>query len=179
MILCFLFFTHPLTIQSHYDDCEIFFDAARTGDTATIQMLLDQKIDIDTQDDEGWTALMHAAFFGKIEIMQLLLECGACVDMQDKTGITALMYAIMENKIEVPGYCMDRVTNIPYFLPMILSRKYNETEMIELLIEHGAQINIQNNLKKTALIIAQSQGQTTVVKLLKTFGAKEWYEFWK
>ena len=51
------------------------------------------KASVDTQKEDGWTALMSASLQGHKEVAALLLEKKASVDLQDKNGKTALMVA--------------------------------------------------------------------------------------
>ncbi len=67
------------------------------------------------------TALMLAAFAGKLEIVLALLKAGALVNAQDSDGQTALIYAILADK------------NWPN-QPLSENRK----KIIALLLEYGA-----------------------------------------
>ena len=61
-------------------------DMAEEGNLEAVKNLLSQGVNADTKDDEGWTALHHAAFVGYVDIVKLLLEKKATVDVKDKTG---------------------------------------------------------------------------------------------
>ena len=68
--------------------------SAEKGDIALTRYLLQiEDIDINTQGEEGTTALHVAAVRGHTKIVQLLLEHGARKDLKDKGGNTALMLA--------------------------------------------------------------------------------------
>ncbi|MYF91070.1 MAG: hypothetical protein F4184_02735, partial [Gemmatimonadetes bacterium] len=75
--------------------------AARGGAVEVVRLLLDNgaDIDINKQNNNGWTALMFSADFrgsdgpGGIEVARLLLDNGADVNAQDNTGRTALSFA--------------------------------------------------------------------------------------
>ena len=66
---------------------------ANEGNLEAVQNLMSQDIDVNTKDDEGWTALHHAAFAGHTAIAELFLKQGATVDVKDETGNTALYRA--------------------------------------------------------------------------------------
>lgn len=51
--------------------------AACLGNTRSCQQLIDHGADIDFIDNEGRTALIHAAIHNNLEIVQLLLNLGA------------------------------------------------------------------------------------------------------
>jgi len=65
-------------------------NAAREGDLASIQLLLDKGVDVNYQDDIKWTALMVAAQAGSVETVGFLLDRNAdpnLIDVQRKTAL--------------------------------------------------------------------------------------------
>ena len=53
----------------------------------------DAGTDVNAQDNNGMTALMHAVLKGQIDRVKALLAAGAAVNVQDTNGGTALMLA--------------------------------------------------------------------------------------
>jgi ankyrin repeat protein len=49
-------------------------EAAARGDVARVQQLLKNPIDVNLKDENGWTALWHAALNGHIEVVRVLLQ---------------------------------------------------------------------------------------------------------
>lgn len=61
--------------------------AVSHGRTAMVQVLLDAKVDVNTQDKDGSTALMCACEHGHTEIAKLLLDRSDCdTSLKDKVG---------------------------------------------------------------------------------------------
>lgn len=54
------------------------------------RLLLDAGVQINIQDDSGWTLLHHAAFHGNTELVKFLLDSGAHINIPNQTGITPL-----------------------------------------------------------------------------------------
>ena len=75
-------------------DC---FDAARQGDLSEIQKNLIFKINVNSKNKDGSTALIYLR--GK----------GADINIQNKDGRTALMYASGNGHIEVVKYLGEKV----------------------------------------------------------------------
>ncbi len=76
------------------------FDMAVTYDNKEmINYLIEQGKDVNkTTRKSGFTALMAAACYGRVEIAQILLESGANKDAKDMKGFTALDFARKMNK---------------------------------------------------------------------------------
>ena len=69
-------------------------EAVKTGDSTTVQTLLNSHIDIEQNDEYGWTALLWAAGQGQTAIVQLLLNAGANVARSGRDNRTAYQIAI-------------------------------------------------------------------------------------
>ena len=67
--------------------------AATKGDLNKVIEAFDAGADVDTQDDDGNTALILASNNGHIETVQLLIGYGANVEAKDNNGYTALQLA--------------------------------------------------------------------------------------
>lgn len=65
--------------------------AAKTGNTAAVELLLKANADVNARDAEGATALMHASSQGQEAVVRRLLDVGAAaaaVDAKDKVSLT-------------------------------------------------------------------------------------------
>ncbi len=67
--------------------------AAEKGATKEVESFLAQGIDVNTKDDNGWTALIAASSQGKAETVAVLIQHGADVNIRDFDGYTALRHA--------------------------------------------------------------------------------------
>ena len=122
---------------------EKLFQAAEDGDIISIETIIktNPQLDINIQNEHGWTALMIASYHGNLDVVKVLVENGADVNIQSNTGLTALMIASHTDHLDV----------------------------VKLLIEIGADISIQKICGKTALIKALTWGNFDVVKALKNW----------
>jgi hypothetical protein len=69
-------------------------DAARAGDERRLERLLDWRVDPDSRDDRGVTALMLAVEADDGRTVRALVERGADPDLADRSGVSAKMRAI-------------------------------------------------------------------------------------
>ena len=104
--------------------------AAMVGDEQILSLLISHKANLTITDVAGWTALHHAAYNNNLKAVEALLNAGVSVDIKTASvspnrpsGLTPLMMASMKNNIDV----------------------------IKLLVQRGANPNIQDTDYKTAL----------------------------
>ena len=138
-----------------------------------VQLLLDvKKIDVNTQDNIGETALMKAITNGDLEIVKSLIEKGADVNIKAKyaTGYTALMLASLEPDIKIIKLLIkkgaDVNANEGAILPWALTSSKNKElkKIVKLLIEKGADIKGKNG--RLALIKAVEKDYTEIARFL-------------
>lgn len=103
--------------------------------------LLDSGAKVDERDDQGETALHHAARWGRADEAKLLLDRGADPNAKDKTGRTALHCAVTSDAQRVFQVLLrNRQTNINEkafdgATAMILAAKMATEGMVEELIQ--------------------------------------------
>ena len=75
---------------------------AAAGQAEAIRALLSESelVGVDSQDDAGWTALMHAANAGHDTVVRLLLDAGASVHLENDAQETALHLAAQRGRTE-------------------------------------------------------------------------------
>ena len=85
------------------DEGVSIFDMAITYDNLwMVEYLLDKGLDVNqTNRKSGFTALMAAACYGRVEIAKLLLEKGASQTAKDVKGFSAIDFARKMNKKSV------------------------------------------------------------------------------
>jgi hypothetical protein len=98
--------------------------------------------DINKPNSLGETALMHAAWKGRIEAVQWLLAHGAATD-RDRQQWTALHYAVFAG----------------------------HSEIAELLLNHGADINARSPNGSSVLMMAVYEGHENLARWLLARGA--------
>jgi ankyrin repeat protein len=112
--------------------------AARTGDVATVQRLLDDGAAINSRNRLGETPLLVALKRGHDALALWLVEHGADVRQASLTGTTPLMSAAFDGK----------------------------TDIARLLLERGADATAVDRVKKPAMVYAAGNGHTAIVAML-------------
>ncbi len=112
-------------------------NAAITGDVSIIQSLLAQGDDPNGTNVLNITPLMEAARNGHLQAVQTLLNAHADINLPAANGETALMWAVTE-----------------------------DLKTVDLLLQHGANPDVQGEFYRTALMSAAKNGFTDIVASL-------------
>lgn len=105
------------------------------------------RLDLETRDDMGHTALNMAARFNHVEICLLLLEHGAKVNTADKDGWTPLMNAAKHGSVELVQAFVDKSRahledrDLGGFTPLTWAVYKNHLECVRCLLKAGADPN--------------------------------------
>jgi ankyrin repeat protein len=127
--------------------------AVEGGDAARVETLLNEGASPDSSGTGGKVALPVAAGAGQLEIAQLLLEAGADVDETMKMEVSTDLI-----QTEAP--------------PLIHAAEARDIDMVELLIAHGADVNLpKEGSNETALHVAAWRASPEIITLLLENGA--------
>lgn len=74
-----------------------FFDAVKSSNRNKIMQFINDGIDVNVKDCDGWTALMIATDNDDVKTIELLAKKGADIDLKNDDGETALMIAAYDN----------------------------------------------------------------------------------
>lgn len=86
--------------------------AAYVGDVELVQDLLQRGVELETKDDEGFTALMYAANAGQDLAARLLVDAGAEVNQVDLQGSTPLMFAAQQGHLGIVKKLLSSGANV-------------------------------------------------------------------
>jgi len=166
---------HGAEVNKRRDhEISALFRAAENGRTDVVKMLLQHGADTSTTDRYGRTALHLASIRGYIDVAKELLKAKANVDARDRDGQTPLVHLIA-GPYEYADTNADSKTLPSARRPGIQSQRRFWTReekgpldeaMAELLLQHLANIEAQDNTKRTPLQWAIATGKIGMAKLL-------------
>lgn len=143
----------------------------------TIKKLLENGVD--TRDENGKTALMLAAWIGDAKLVASILAMGADVNLEDRLGSSVLQFASKQKNIEVlnliahSGVDLDKKERDGYQQSAIFTpAKVGNIPVLTFLLDAGANPDITDKFKMTALQWAAQEGKTESIKLLLKYGAE-------
>ncbi|WP_189058086.1 ankyrin repeat domain-containing protein [Longimycelium tulufanense] len=83
------------------------FNAARSGDSATLAAYVDAGVPVNLSNEKGDSLLMLAAYHGHAGAVQALLERGADADRPNDRGQTPIAGATFKGEVEVVRALLD------------------------------------------------------------------------
>jgi ankyrin repeat protein len=81
-------------------DANSLIDAVKTGDLKKVESLLESGASVDDPDQQGWSALNHAAGKGEVDLIKLLLYRGADVFNTGRDNRTPYLIALAAGRVE-------------------------------------------------------------------------------
>ncbi|XP_065343666.1 uncharacterized protein LOC135941846 [Cloeon dipterum] len=134
--------------------------AILTNNKDLVQMLLESGAEIDSKTKRGETALHLAAYKGSTELTIKLIQCGADVNSKNNHGLTCLNIATVNRNLDLLEVLLKNKADVnnEYKLfgntPLHHAALENYPEILEMLVNHGADVNLQNKNGWTALHLA-------------------------
>ena len=152
--------------------------ACINGNTDTINVLLNAGADPNIADADGDTWLHYAARnYCHMEVVQAIISHGVDVNITNKMNITALMIACKEGNKEAINVLLNAGAdhNIAdaygHTWLHYAARNYRQPEVLQTIINHGVDVNVTNEHKITALMLACEKGNKDVINILLDAGA--------
>ncbi|XP_026078343.1 caskin-2-like isoform X7 [Carassius auratus] len=130
-----------------------------------------KRLNVNYQDQDGFSALHHAALTGTTDLLSLLLEAQATVDIKDSNGMRPLHYAAWQGKADSvlmllrAGAFVNGASHDGQ-IPLHLAAQYGHYEVSEMLLQHQSNPCAVNKAKKTPLDLACEFGRLKVTQLL-------------
>ena len=152
-------------------------DAAKAGDLARAQQLLQQGAGVNDAEPDGTTPLHWAAHGRHLELTRLLLGAGAVVNVGNRYGVRPLSLAAVNGDAPVIEALLEAGANPNTTLmegetALMTAARSGSVEAVELLLDAGANVNAQESWKgQTALMWAAAEGHAAVIPALVTHGA--------
>jgi ankyrin repeat protein len=156
--------------------------ATEARQTDAVRALLDAGADVDLQDDKLDNPFLYAGAEGLLDILRLANEAGADPAITNRYGGVAVIPASERGHVEVVRYLLnetdvdvDHVNRLGWtaLLEAILLSDGGprHQEIVSLLIEHGADVDLADGDGIRPLAHARARGHTATAALLEAAGA--------
>lgn len=160
------------------------FHAVKNAEVSTIRKFLvkfksgpkgrkavNKKLQVNVPDEDGFTALHHAALNNNVEIVLALIEMESDPNSRDKKGMCPLHMAAWSGRDQIVKTLLENraLVNLPSFsgeTPLLLASQHGYANVVEILMKFNADPTIRNNNLDSPLDAACQFGHTAVVRLL-------------
>lgn len=140
-----------------------FTKAAGKAYLEFIQDLLVRRVDVNTIGENGCTVLWTAAHNGHLESIRTLIQAGADVNIKNRIdGWSPLMIAALTHQAWSDGT-----------LEAWGEDRSKQIEVVRLLIEAGADVNVTDDKGNTVLFLAKQARNDEIIQILLEAGAIE------
>lgn len=165
-------------------------DAISRDSIATVKKLLENKeVDIakpliigdeyELDEPDEVSVLVYAIRkYASIEMIELLLEYGADIHETDTFGVGSVDVAIKFKRYDVVKLCVSKGIDLNVtkrksgITPLMLASCFNDTDMIDLLLENGASPSAVDKMGMSAIDYAKKMGQAKMSEYLATKGVE-------
>jgi len=157
--------------------------ATYNKDAATVKVLVEAGADVNIQDQMKNSPFLYAGAEGYLEILKLTIGAGADPSITNRYGGTALIPASEHGYVDVvkelltnTNIDVNHINNLGWtaLMEAIILNNGGEKQQqtVQVLIDHGADVNIPDHDKVTPLQHARSKGFKEIERMLLAAGAK-------
>jgi ankyrin repeat protein len=146
------------------------------------RLLIERGADVNAKDDIQDSPFLYAGAEGRLEILRLTLAAGADLRSTNRYGGTALIPAAHHGHVETVRELLktkidvDHVNRLGWtaLLEAIILGDGGaaHTEIVRLLVAHGAKLQLADGQGVTPLAHAQARGQKAIADILRRAGAR-------
>lgn len=138
-----------------------------------VEMLILSDYPMDLQNNKGATAIAIAASKGHFDVVKELIKAGADMDLTDNSFIGPLYLSILHDHLDVASYLVGKGALYYYenleerdLSPLFLAIRKENTQLLEIFCDHGANLTVKDSEGRTPLMYAASKGYNEIVNYL-------------
>ncbi|GKV41356.1 hypothetical protein SLEP1_g48897 [Rubroshorea leprosula] len=151
---------------------------AQAGDIEALKALIGLAgMNLDYQDENGFSAVMIAALKGHVESFRILVYAGADVKLLNKSGENALTLSELNQNRELfekvlLEFAIEKGTrNAGGFHALHCAARRGDLDAVKLLTRKGYDVNVSDGDGYTPLMLAAREGHGSMCELLISHGA--------
>ncbi|KAJ7308066.1 hypothetical protein JRQ81_008571 [Phrynocephalus forsythii] len=142
--------------------------AAKKGHYDVVQYLLsNEQVDVNCQDDGGWTPMIWATEYKHVELVKLLLAKGSDINIRDNEENICLHWAAFSGCVDIAeillaARCDLHAVNIHGDSPLHIAARENRYECVVLFLSRGSDVALKNKEGETPLQCSSLNSQVWV-----------------
>lgn len=149
------------------------FEAARQSDDGAIKAYILEGKELNVVNNKAYTPFILAAYYGHTQALDTLLKANADACAVDKKGSNALMGVAFKGYDQVAKWLLENTRcdvnhqNYAGQTVLMMASLFGREEMIKLLLEHGANPDLEDTQGNTSIKLAQAQGLSQIVEIIQ------------
>ena len=160
-----------ISFAGSYDD---FFTAIRNDDVNTVKNLIQRGFDPNTPDPKGQNALYLALREPSLKVAKLLIDTPK-IDLDAKNAVdeSPLMMAALKGHTELVQLLINKGADINKtgWTPLHYAASFGHLQIMQMLLDAHAYLDAESPNGSTPLMMAAQYGTPSAVKLLLEAGA--------
>ena len=168
---------NPLTLAIENDSIAKVKSLLKEGVDLNKPILIGEEYDLDEYDDISpfFYAIRKRA---SLEMLELFLNNGVTLMATDSEGVSALDMAIKFKRKEVIQFCVDNGFELNTtkrksgITPVMLAACFSDIEMMQLLLEGGADINALDKIGMSPKDYSKKLGQKKMTEFIHEKGGR-------
>ncbi len=146
--------------------------AAMAGKVEAVQRIVESNVDLNLMDRNGFSALMWAQRKKRAEVVTILTKAGAFDYLEAERREKELIDASVAGNVVAVKKLLDAGVNINArgtkgsATPLIIAAERNQVDLLKLLLERGADINVRDEKWQSALFHATANDRPDVIGIL-------------
>nr|WP_062110482.1 ankyrin repeat domain-containing protein [Bacillus niameyensis] len=166
-----------INATDHHGDTAVMA-ATQRNNVDTVKILIEQGADINIRNKNQDNVLLYAGAEGLLEIVKLAIEAGADTTLTNRFGGTALIPAsdrghvdVVEELLTNSDTDVNHINNLHWtaLLEAVILGDGGENyqKIVQLLVDHGADVNISDRDGVTPLEHAVNRGFKAIERILR------------
>lgn len=160
-----------VNIQSDDKTTPLHIAAYNGHKEAAEYLLVEQRANVHSQDNNGWTPLHHAAENNQVDLINLLIEFESNIDCRAKNTDTPLHVAVINDKFDavdtfLRAGALVNARGEKNFTPLHKAAQLGYDSICDSLIKNGARLDHRAENKNTPLHTAAAAGKVDALKVI-------------
>jgi len=150
--------------------------ASESGNSDSVLLLLNKKVDVNCKGWDGMTPLHYAVQNGKLKTSKILISNGSKVNPLDIDNRSPLLLAVHFNHLEIAEFLIQsgadpNIKDFEGLTPLFYAAAYGDLLLTDMFLFYGGKQKVKDPDGKTPFMVAIWGGYPQIAELLKKYGA--------
>ena len=157
--------------------------AALNGHLNLCKALIDKdKFDVNTVDNDGWTALHHSAVNGSFELISFFANMGIDIHLKTSNGSDVLHLSASHGHLNLCKTLINKhnfdvnMANNKGYTALHYAAENGSFDLFSYILENGSEIYCKTNDMKNVLHISAHRGHIDICKFVLEYFSKDYYD---